>query len=203
MTPPLPLAILFDLDETIITEGKRHPILRATAASHADALAPHAPHQIADALERALTEFWSDPNAARTARLGGRDGIRNVRLAVIRSVFAEHGIAAEAAVPFHDDFVARRLAETRPFESALETLATLRAMKVKMALVTNGAATTQRAKIERFALAGYFDHIHVEGEHGFGKPDDRAYRHAMSALEVIAKDTWMVGDNLEWEVTAP
>ena len=48
-----------------------------------------------------------------------------------------------------------------------------------------------------------FDHIQIEGEHGFGKPEERAYRHALDALGVTARDTWMVGDNLEWEVAAP
>jgi putative hydrolase of the HAD superfamily len=69
--------------------------------------------------------------------------------------------------------------------------------------VTNGAADTQRAKVERFALTHRFDHIQIEGEHGFGKPEARAYLHAMQALGVTAQDTWMVGDNLEWEVEAP
>ena len=74
---------------------------------------------------------------------------------------------------------------------------------MKLALVTNGAAETQRAKIVRFALEHRFDHIQIEGEHGFGKPEERAYTHAMEALGVTARDTWMVGDNLEWEVVTP
>jgi putative hydrolase of the HAD superfamily len=69
--------------------------------------------------------------------------------------------------------------------------------------VTNGAAGAQRAKVERFALSDRFDHIQIEGEHGFGKPDERAYLHAMQALGVTASETWMIGDNLEWQVVAP
>jgi len=67
----------------------------------------------------------------------------------------------------------------------------------------HGAGDTQRAKIERFELAHRFDHIQIEGEHGFGKPEERAYLHAMAALGVSAGETWMIGDNLEWEVEAP
>ena len=52
-------------------------------------------------------------------------------------------------------------------------------------------------------LTHRFDHIQIEGEHGFGKPEERAYLHAMQALGVAAPETWMVGDNLEWEVVAP
>ena len=69
--------------------------------------------------------------------------------------------------------------------------------------MTNGAADTQRAKVERFELAHRFHHIQIEGEHGFGKPEERAYLHAMEALGVTAPETWMIGDNLEWEITVP
>jgi len=79
----------------------------------------------------------------------------------------------------------------------------LKARGVLLALVTNGAAEAQRSKIERFDLARRFDHIQIEGEHGFGKPEERAYTHAMQSLGVEAHETWMVGDNLEWEVAAP
>ena len=72
-----------------------------------------------------------------------------------------------------------------------------------MALITNGAAEPQRAKVVRFALEHRFDHIQIEGEHGFGKPEERAYNHAMEVLGVGADETWMVGDNLEWEIVAP
>jgi putative hydrolase of the HAD superfamily len=74
---------------------------------------------------------------------------------------------------------------------------------VRLALVTNGAAAPQRAKVIRFALEERFDHIQIEGEHGFGKPEERAYTHAMEALGVGPQETWMVGDNLEWEIVAP
>jgi putative hydrolase of the HAD superfamily len=92
---------------------------------------------------------------------------------------------------------------TELFPTARETIETLKARGVLLALVTNGAAAVQRAKIERFALAELFDHIQIEGEHGFGKPEDRAYLHAMDALGVTPAETWIVGDHLEWEVAAP
>jgi putative hydrolase of the HAD superfamily len=89
------------------------------------------------------------------------------------------------------------------FEGAHETLDALKKAGIRLALVTNGAAADQRAKVARFDLARRFDHIQIEGEHGFGKPEERAYRHAMEALKVEPHETWMVGDNLEWEVAAP
>ena len=94
-------------------------------------------------------------------------------------------------------------AELQCFPGAHDTLDRLKELGVRLALITNGAAAPQRAKVVRFALEHRFDHIQIEGEHGFGKPEERAYTHAMAALGVTARDTWMVGDNLEWEVAAP
>jgi putative hydrolase of the HAD superfamily len=89
------------------------------------------------------------------------------------------------------------------FPDAHHVIDKLKAHGVRLALITNGAAEPQRAKIVRFELEDRFDHIQIEGEHEFGKPDERAYRHALSKLGVEAAETWMVGDNLEWEVIAP
>ena len=58
-------------------------------------------------------------------------------------------------------------------------------------------------KINKFDLENHFDHIQIEGEAGIGKPELEAYKKALTALEVKASETWMVGDNLEWEVIAP
>jgi hypothetical protein len=59
-----------------------------------------------------------------------------------------------------------------------------------LALITNGAAEPQRAKVMRFALEHRFDHTQIEGEHGFGKPEERAYNHAMEVLDVGPDETW-------------
>jgi putative hydrolase of the HAD superfamily len=102
-----------------------------------------------------------------------------------------------------DRFNAYREEQMFVFPGAHDAIDAFKERGIKLALITNGAADTQRAKIERFALAHRFDHIQIEGEHGFGKPEEKAYLHAMETLGVTAPDTWMIGDNLEWEVEAP
>lgn len=198
----LPRAILFDLDDTILSGGQRLELLELVAAEFASELAPLAPGDVAARLEAALEEFWSDPARHKVARFG----ILKARRQVIADAFAATG-AAHMTQDLAERFAARfsadreRLAEL--FPGARETIAALKARGVLLALVTNGDSATQRAKIERFSLAPLFDHIQIEGEHEFGKPDERAYIHAMSVLGVEASDTWMVGDHLEWEVAAP
>ena len=48
-----------------------------------------------------------------------------------------------------------------------------------------------------------FDYIGIEGEVGVGKPDPQAYLLALSALGAQPSMTWMIGDNVEWDVAAP
>jgi putative hydrolase of the HAD superfamily len=86
---------------------------------------------------------------------------------------------------------------------ALETLETLKTLDVRLALLTNGSAESQRGKVLRFGLEPFFDYLCIEGEFGCGKPDERVYQGALTALAAEPRDTWMVGDNLEWDVAAP
>jgi putative hydrolase of the HAD superfamily len=202
---PLPQAILFDLDDTIITEGERYPILVQIASEFEDYFSGRDPVSVADRLESSLTAYWADPELARETRLQANGGIRQARHRIVTETFEAIGVndAEGLAGIFSSRFTELRAVGAREFDGARHTLETLRNTGVKLALVTNGAAQIQRAKIERFSLSGYFDHIQIEGEHDFGKPDLRAYWHALSALHADPATTWMVGDNLEWEVAAP
>jgi putative hydrolase of the HAD superfamily len=198
----LPRAILFDLDDTILAAGERLEALRLVAREFAAELAPSRPDGVAERLDAALAEFWSDPVRHKAARLGIPEARRNV----IADAFAATGLAhmtENLAERIATRFAAYRDELTDFFPGARETIETLKSRGVLLALVTNGGAEGQRGKIERFSIAPLFDHIQIEGEHGFGKPDERAYLHAMDALGVEPHETWMVGDNLEWEVAAP
>lgn len=196
-----PRAILVDLDDTILAAGQRPAVLLQIAEEEAATLAPHQPAELAARLEAALGLFWSDPARHKVARFG----IPEARRQVVRETFEalQPALGHDAADQFAARFTATREAMTQCFPGALEGLQALRARGIKLALVTNGSSATQRAKIERFGLAAYFDHIQIEGEAGFGKPEEQAYRHAMAALGVEPHETWMVGDHLEWEVATP
>lgn len=139
----------------------------------------------------------------------GRLKLAEARHLTVKGGFASLAAAGHRALPddlairLADRFTAYREEEMFVFPGAHDAIDRLKALGIKLALVTNGAADTQRAKVERFELAHRFHHIQIEGEHGFGKPEERAYLHAMEALGVTARDTWMIGDNLEWEVVTP
>ena len=198
----LPRAILFDLDDTILAAGQRLAILRSIGRDFEFELLPFSPDEIAWRLDAALGEYWADPVRHKTARFGIPEARRQVFADAFRATGAEH-MSEELAARIAARFTADRDRLTDFFPGARETIESLKARGVLLALITNGGSATQRAKIERFSLAPLFDHIQIEGEHDFGKPDERAYLHAMRVLGVEAHETWMVGDHLEWEVAAP
>lgn len=198
----LPKAMLIDMDDTILAAGERPAVLLQIAHELAGDLAPHSPQAVADRLDAELERFWSDPARHRAARFG----VNEARLQVMVETFRDlgpPGLGAEIAGRFAARFAAVRDEITTFFPGALEGLKGLKARGVKLTLITNGGADTQRAKIERFGLARWFDHIQIEGEAGFGKPDEQAYHHAMAMLGTRPNETWVVGDNLEWEVATP
>jgi len=202
----LPRAILFDLDDTLLVAfGPAQSQWRRTIAAFADRLGPIEAQAVAAAIQDASTELWADPARHKY----WRHRIDEARRKIVASAFAElaacgHPVPAQAVGDaMADAYNALHDAELAMFPDAHETLDRLKELEVKLALITNGAAGPQRAKVVRFALEHRFDHIQIEGEHGFGKPEERAYTHAMEVLGVGPHETWMVGDNLEWEVVGP
>jgi putative hydrolase of the HAD superfamily len=201
---PLPRAMLIDMDDTILSAYGRPDIAwNNVTREFAGELAPLLPQQVAAAIVDTARRFWA------AAEPRWRLKLAEARHEVVRGGFsalaaAGHtALSMDLAIRLADRFTAYRDEQMFVFPGAHDAIDALKAYGVKLALVTNGAAGPQRAKVERFALAHRFDHIQIEGEHGFGKPDERAYRHAMQALGVTAPETWMIGDNLEWEVEVP
>lgn len=202
MKTPLPRAILFDLDDTLLDDtGDFFRLWRDVALAGADRLERIIDGEsLLEGIERVRSWYWSDPERHRV----GRHDLRAATRAIVADAFSRLGLArVDVAHWIADEYRDRRDASLRLFPAAVETLERVRATGVRTALLTNGGAAGQRAKIERFDLARHFDRIFIEGEFGAGKPDPSVYRAALEGLEVAAGDTWMVGDNLEWDVAAP
>ena len=199
----LPRAMLIDMDDTILSAYGRPEIAwHNVAAEFAAEFGPFTSQQVAAAVLNSARKFWSVAGAEWRMKL---DEARRLTVAGGFAALAAdgHTLSEDLAARLANRFTAYREEEMFVFPGAHDAIDELKTRGVKLALVTNGAAGTQRAKVERFELAHRFDHIQIEGEHGFGKPEERAYLHAMQALGVTAPDTWMIGDNLEWEIEVP
>jgi len=196
---PYPRAILFDLDDTILSAYTRPDLAwQVIAEEYAAHIAPLAPGEVAGRIAAVARRVWADEDRAREER----KDLPGARRRIVAEALGDT-LNATLAGEIADRFTAYREEQMHVFPGAAETIDILKAAGVKLALVTNGDAVTQRGKIDRFDLAHRFHHIQIEGEAGFGKPDLRAYEHALEALGVTAADAWIVGDNLEWEVAAP
>jgi putative hydrolase of the HAD superfamily len=196
----VPKAIFFDLDDTLLNhtgnlESSWEPVL-ARAAEMIPGLEPA---ELREAIRVFAEDYWSDADRHREGRLNLRAARQRVVSGALEAMGHDPALGAELGNLYHD----LRESGYDLLPGAIETLEAFRDAGVRLALITNGEALLQRSKLERFDLARHFDHIQIEEEFGHGKPDERAYRHALDTLDLEPRDVWMVGDNLEWEIAAP
>ena len=194
----LPRALLVDLDDTIL-DAHRNPdeAWISVCREFAGRLGAASPEDLHAAVLDSRDWIWGDPERSRRAHLNMNGTRREIVRRALRHLDLPYSPAAEAMA---DRFTALRDEAIRPFPGATDTLRRLGEAGVRLGLLSNGDGPTQRAKIERFALEGFFDHIQIEGEFGAGKPDERAFRNALAALSVKPDEVWMVGDNLEADI---
>jgi putative hydrolase of the HAD superfamily len=191
-------AVLLDLDDTLLdNQAGLEAVWAQVSEQLAGRLGDVAPAAVRAQLEASSDWFWSDDARHRSGRLD----MPASRCAVVSHLLEALGrpdaaLAGEVA-RFYSEL---RDASLAPIDGAFEALARLRAGTRALGLVTNGAADAQRAKIERFELARWFDVIVVEGELGVGKPDARVFAHAIGALRAAPSRSLMAGDNYECDV---
>jgi putative hydrolase of the HAD superfamily len=202
-----PKAILFDLDDTLISPHHhrmtfwRDAFTEVWREYHGDvATLPDDLEDLVTRIDGSAKHFWSDPERHRTGRLD----LSAARFEILNGGLEQPDRFPE---PLRWDIAERcgslMFDRTTIYPDAIETLQSLRAEGVALALITNGASDPQRAKINRFGLEGHFLHVQIEGEAGVGKPEPEAYQMALAALDAEPGESWIVGDNLEWEVAAP
>jgi putative hydrolase of the HAD superfamily len=191
-------ALLLDLDDTILdNEAGLEDVWRDVTHFLVARLGDVEAVALLAQLRSSSTGFWSDDERHRWGRLD----MLGARRAVLAHTLAAVGrpapaLADEAAALYCE----LRDASLAPFEGALDALARVREWVPSLGLVTNGAALAQRAKIERFDLARFFDVIVVEGEAGVGKPDRRVFEQALATLRANPERALMAGDNYHCDV---
>jgi putative hydrolase of the HAD superfamily len=197
----LPRAILLDLDDTILNDtGMVVECWREACFAHASGLHPLRPESLLDAIERTRDWYWADAERHKRGRLDPPAARAEVVHLALQNLGVENPVAAAGIAAHYADLRNRGI---QAIEGAIETIHWLRGRGCRTALITNGNAEGQREKVARFDLEPLFEIVLIEGELGFGKPDPRVYKRALEHLDLEPRDTWMVGDNLEWDVEAP
>ena len=194
----LPKGILIDLDDTIIAYSEiSKPIWKQVCNEFSmenDKLEPGLLYETIKTISR---WYWSDTERHRV----GRSDLNQARREVMEMVFEKLDVDDIAlAHKIGETFQSKREEELHLFKGAKETIEYMYKSNVALAMMTNGEKKIQRAKIERFGLEKYFKVILIEGEQGFGKPDERVYIKALEGLKLRPEECWAIGDNLEWDV---
>ena len=196
-----PRAIFFDLDDTIIDDSSNiEEAWLAAIESESRAFGGVAPGEVVAVVHEVRGRYWSDPERHRVGRADLRSASTNILAECLRR-FGIDDLALARRIAGHYRDLRENGRSLLP--GAIESLERVRGLGIASALLTNGDSAGQRAKLVQFDLARHFDYICIEGEFGCGKPDERVYAGALKALGCEPRATWMVGDNLEWDVAAP
>ncbi len=193
----LPPVVLFDLDDTLLDYGLGAETLWDEVVAEFERRIPRDSQAVRGALDASRRWFWDEPERSRRGRLD----MLGARRAIVRRAFEQLALVAdETALALADRYTWAREDRVAPLPGAIETVRAVRASGRRVGLVTNGASVFQRRKLERWSLAPQFDAIAIEGELGFGKPDPRAFLHALAVLGADPREAWMVGNDLEADI---
>jgi putative hydrolase of the HAD superfamily len=215
------LALLFDLDETLVVdEAAIVASFRYTAVLAAEAHARLDAPELAATARRRARELWhSAPHYAWARAVGiasgealwGRlegDGevaelrawAPEYRAATWRDALADQdvddpGLAHSLALRF----AAERRSRMWTYPDAAPVLTAL-AERHPLALVTNGMSCLQREKLAASGLEECFRAVIVSGDLGVGKPDPAVFAAALEALGAPAEGAVMIGDSLKRDI---
>jgi putative hydrolase of the HAD superfamily len=194
----LPRVLLIDLDDTIVRYGAGGEGLWAEVIERFAPRLPIAPAQFLATLDAVREPFWADAERSRAAR----QDMFAARRAILAQAFERLGLSREGELvrEVADAYSSEREARVEPFPGALAALAELRRRGHVLGLLTNGGARLQRAKLERYDLARWFDAVRIEGEVGVGKPEPAAFAGALAALGAAGEPAAMIGDDLDADV---
>lgn len=198
----LPKAILFDLDDTIVSYGGTSDAAweKVTALF----VEKNNIHFDINALLKSINTtrkwYWKEPERHKV----GRMDLKKARRDIVKMSFEVlNYYNDEKAYELADNYSKVREDLICLFPDSITTLDIMKSIGIRMVLITNGTSEKQRGKINKFCLTGYFERCFIEEEVGFGKPDIRIFQLALDELKLKAKDVWMVGDNLVWDIEAP
>jgi putative hydrolase of the HAD superfamily len=185
-------AVVFDLDETLVDhEGAVADGLAAWLGERADGAA--------------LLERWRELEGEHFgAYLAGRCSYLEQRRRRLRAFLPDAGLATpadDALDAAFEDYHRAYRASWRAFDDAERCLRGL-APQLRRAVLTNGDARQQRAKLVLTGLDGLAGELFASSALGVAKPAPDAFATVCARLGVAAEATAYVGDALETDALA-
>jgi putative hydrolase of the HAD superfamily len=187
MTPRRPLALLFDLDDTLWPIA---PVIASAEQSWHAWLAQHAP-RVAQAFSVA------ELRVRRAALLERRPeliaDLYQLRREALAEIFAETGDDPSHIEGSMQHFAAQRNLVV-PYADVLPVLPLLQGM-LRLGVITNG-----NADLEVIGLDHHFEYKLSSSMFGRAKPDPGIFLAACAAMGVAPEDAVYVGDDLRLDV---
>jgi HAD superfamily hydrolase (TIGR01549 family) len=191
-------ALCLDLDDTLL-DGSQYGLSVERTCTQ---IASVRPDLDADQLLAANRDVWRVywPEVEDHWNRGGLEGAA-ISLEAWRRTLRTCGcgdeVLAQHALELHQEYGRETY---RLFEDVQELFSTLKEAGVPLALITNGAADVQRAKLRALDIEHLFDAVIVSAEVGIAKPDAAIFELAMERLGAEPERVWHVGDNLGTDV---
>ncbi|MDE2517866.1 MAG: HAD family hydrolase [Methanocorpusculum sp.] len=88
-----------------------------------------------------------------------------------------------------------------PFPGIPDLLTDLQTAGVRLAVITNSDSAEAHLRLELLGIAGFFEAVVTPDTFGIKKPDPAVYQKTLDLLGVAAADTIMIGDRLDRDVT--
>ncbi|MCB1691162.1 MAG: HAD family hydrolase [Pseudomonadales bacterium] len=191
-------ALLFDLDQTLLYSEDFPASITRTCKALASKGAGLDPEAVAHANARIWEEFGTlQMDDWMLGKVSGKD--LNVEL--WRRTLAACGCYDESLVEFASNtHIPLTWEEYRLFDDVHAVVEVAKANDIPMALVTNGAADTQREKLRAVGIESWFHAFSISGEHGLAKPEPLVFHRVLASLGVEGKSAWHVGDSLPQDV---
>lgn len=192
-------AVYFDLDDTLCGYwDASKAALRSAFGDHGPA--GESPERMVQAWASAFRGFSktvkNDPDWYKTYCKTGEPS----RTEQMRRALAEVGVEDEAmAARLSEAYAATRDANLQLFPDAVEVLQRLHA-RYPLGLITNGPADIQRQEIATLGIGGFFDHVFIEGELGFGKPEASVFQMAAEAVGAQPNELLFVGNSYAHDI---
>ena len=188
-------AVFFDIDDTLCATTEfalraRRNAVRAMIAAGVDA----DEELVWRELVEVITEFSSnyEHHYDKLLLRLPRESVAHVNRALVVAA----GVAA-----YHDT----KFRELAPYPGVVELLSELRALEIRLGVITHGLTIKQAEKLVRLGLVPYLDKdsIFISDQIGIAKPNPKLYQTALRTHGLEPRAAMYVGDNARNDVAPP
>jgi putative hydrolase of the HAD superfamily len=173
-------ALAFDMDDTLIAfDAVTHKSWQQVVKIFCDQGKFNNPAELLKIILETSSWYWSD----ETRHQEGRKNLLKARIEMVALAFQKIGLSKKEAIKIAKEYSILRDKNIFIYEGVYDILENAKRSGFKLALITNGQSSDQRKKIERFNLEPYFDHIMIEGELNYGKPEKKFYIELLQRLK--------------------